>query len=66
MCFDAPEYFPAKFQTALNARHGGRSSSLEPYALHVVFMDLLIPLYDQSILDLSKRIRTIEKVCLLD
>jgi hypothetical protein len=66
ICFDTPEDFPAKFQTALQAHHGGASGNLRPYTLHAVLMDLLIPLYDQSIWDLSMRIRTIEKVCLLD
>jgi hypothetical protein len=66
ICFDTPEDFPKKFQAALQTRHGGVSSTLKPYALQAVLMDLLVPLYDQSIWDLSVRIRTIEKVCLLD
>ncbi|KAI4722472.1 hypothetical protein E4T48_01305, partial [Aureobasidium sp. EXF-10727] len=62
VCFDAPEEFPQKFEAALQARFGGASKIiLEPYALHVVLMELSVPIYDQSVWDLSKRVRTIEK-----
>jgi hypothetical protein len=66
VCFDTPEDFPKKFQAALQARHGGVSGNLRPYAIHAILLDFLVPIYDQSIWDLSKRVRTIEKVCLLD
>lgn len=63
VCFDTPDSFPADFQAALQARDGGERSFLQPYALHVILLQLLVPIYDTSIWDLSKRIRTIEKVC---
>lgn len=63
ICFDAPEDFPKHFLAALKARHGGESGVLQPYALHVVLMHLLVPIYDQSIWDMSRRVRTFEEVC---
>ncbi|THY12279.1 hypothetical protein D6D00_10487, partial [Aureobasidium pullulans] len=63
ICLDVPDDVPEKFVAALEARSGTQNSNapLQPYALHVILMDLLVPLYDQSVWDLSKRIRTIEK-----
>jgi hypothetical protein len=65
ICFDTPEDFQTDFLAALQACSGGKSSFLQPYALHVILMHLLVPIYDNSIWDLSARVRTIEKVCSL-
>jgi hypothetical protein len=62
ICFDTPENFPTDFLATLQARHGGGSSFLQPYVLHVILMHLLVPIYDKSIWDLSKRVRKFEEV----
>lgn len=63
VCFDTPEGFPREFEAALKAHRDDAGKTVrKPYALHVILLDALVPIYDQSIWDLSTRIREIEKV----
>ncbi|KAH0368920.1 hypothetical protein KCU65_g3769, partial [Aureobasidium melanogenum] len=62
VCFDTPEDFPQQFVAILQARqHDAGETARKPYALHVILMDFLIPTYDQSIWDMSKKVRDIEE-----
>ncbi|KAG9525612.1 hypothetical protein KCV07_g991, partial [Aureobasidium melanogenum] len=62
VCFDTPEGFSQKFEDTLKALRDDASEIVrKPYALHVMLMDFLLPVYDESIWDLSRRVRNIEK-----
>ncbi|KAH0008715.1 hypothetical protein KCU78_g11097, partial [Aureobasidium melanogenum] len=57
VCFDTPEGFPHEFKDTLKARRDDAGETVrKPYALHVILLDALVPIYDQSIWDLSTRI----------
>ncbi|KAG9554580.1 hypothetical protein KCU71_g9460, partial [Aureobasidium melanogenum] len=59
ICFDTPNDFPQQFEAALNACLGETSETFQkPYAFHVILLDALVDIYDQSIWDLSTRIQT--------
>lgn len=63
ICFNSSEYFLEQFVATLNARSRHTSETFnKPYSFHIILMDSLVSIYDQSIWDLSKRIRDIEKV----
>ncbi|KAG9515019.1 hypothetical protein KCU93_g9588, partial [Aureobasidium melanogenum] len=61
ICFDTPEDFPQKFEATLQAHQGDAGETFhKPYALHVILMDFLIPIYDRSVWDMSRKVREIE------
>lgn len=63
VCFNTPKDFPPQFSDTLNACLGDTSATFQtPYLFHVLLLDALVPIYDQSIWDLSERMRKIEKV----
>ncbi|KAG9554635.1 hypothetical protein KCU71_g8829, partial [Aureobasidium melanogenum] len=62
ICFDTPEDFPQKFEATLQARQGDAGETVrKPYALHIMLMDFVIPIYDRSIWDMSRKVREIEE-----
>lgn len=61
ICFDLPKAQIELFKSALDSTD---AVSLGLYSLQTILLKLLVPLYDTSILDLSKRVREIEKVSL--
>ncbi|THY08523.1 hypothetical protein D6D02_06993, partial [Aureobasidium pullulans] len=58
ICFDLPKAQIELFKSALDSTD---AVSLGLYSLQTILLKLLVPLYDTSILDLSKRVREIEK-----
>lgn len=63
ICFDTPEDFPQRFEATLQAHQGDAGENFhKPYALHVILMDFLIPIYDRSVWDMSRKVREIEEV----
>ncbi|KAH0278933.1 hypothetical protein KCU91_g2130, partial [Aureobasidium melanogenum] len=62
ICFDTPEEFRQQFVDTLQARQNDAGECAhKPYALHIILMDFLIHLYDQSIWDMSNKVREIEE-----
>lgn len=63
VCFNTPEEFRQQFVDTLQARQNDAGECAhKPYALHIILMDFLIHIYDQSIWDMSNKVREIEEV----